>query len=71
MNENTIERNRVAGLVCRSTSKARMKANRFAANRIDVVVEGGWAGFADIEKDNEFDEKADIRVPSQVDCQLI
>lgn len=71
MTENTIERNRVSGLVSRSTSKARMKNNRFSANRIEVVVENWWNGFDEIERENEFEDKADIRVPGQVGCQLI
>lgn len=45
MNENVIERNRVGGLVCRKTSRAKMKSNKFSGNRIEVVVESAWAGF--------------------------
>lgn len=48
-----------------------MKSNRFTGNRIDVVVETGWPGFNDIERENSFDETADIRIPNHVGCQLI
>jgi hypothetical protein len=48
MNENLIERNRTAGLVCRKTSKAKMKSNRFSGNRIEVVAEGAWPSFNQI-----------------------
>ncbi len=44
MNENMIENNKNSGLVCRKSSKAKLKANHFQKNHIEVVVENGWEG---------------------------
>jgi hypothetical protein len=44
MSENTLEGNKVAGFVCRNTSKAKMRMNRFMGNKIELVVEKGWEG---------------------------
>jgi parallel beta-helix repeat protein len=44
MSENTLEGNKVAGFVCRNTSKAKMRMNRFLGNRIELVIEKGWEG---------------------------
>ena len=38
MNENMIEHNKNSGLVCRNSSKAKLKANHFEKNNIEVVV---------------------------------
>ena len=34
MSENAIEGNRKTGFICRNTSKAKMRQNKFASNRI-------------------------------------
>ena len=52
MNENMIEHNKNSGLVCRNSSKAKLKANHFEKNNIEVVVQNGWEGIQDIEEEN-------------------
>jgi parallel beta-helix repeat protein len=70
MTENQIEGNRKAGLIARNTSTARMRQNRFNANKIELLVERGWDTLQDVEKENEFTEGADVRIPGNL-CSLI
>lgn len=37
MSENTLKANRKAGLVCRNSSRAKMRMNRFEGNQIEAV----------------------------------
>ena len=50
MNSNGLEGNRRAGLVCRNSSKAKMKSNRFEKNCIETLVENGWEGIEEVEE---------------------
>jgi hypothetical protein len=49
MSSNVFEGNKNAGFVCRSTSKAKMKLNKFVDNKIEVVVERKWDSIEEIE----------------------
>lgn len=49
MSENAVEGNRKTGFICRNTSKAKMRQNRFTSNRIEVLIEKSWDGIGDIE----------------------
>lgn len=48
MNGNLFEGNKNAGFVCRNTSKAKMKLNKFVDNHIEVVIERKWDGIEEI-----------------------
>lgn len=54
LSENEFERNKVAGLVCRGVSRAKMKRNSFKDNKIEMLAEDGWEGLQDVETENEF-----------------
>jgi hypothetical protein len=42
MSENVIEANKKSGFICRNTSKAKMRQNKFISNRIEILIERGW-----------------------------
>jgi len=48
MSGNVFEGNRSAGFICRNTSKAKMKLNRFLGNKVEVIVERKWDGIEEI-----------------------
>ena len=48
MSSNGFESNRRAGLVCRNSSKAKMRLNRFEKNSIEALVENGWEGIEEV-----------------------
>lgn len=47
-----------------------MRQNKFASNRIEVLIEKSWDGIGDIENENEFIEGSDVRIPGNL-CALI
>jgi len=39
-----LQGNKVAGFVCRKSSRAKMRMNKFMGNKVEVVIEKGWDG---------------------------
>ncbi len=50
--QNVLQDNKKAGIVCRNTSKARLRQNKFNGNKIQILAEEDWADLGNLEQDN-------------------